>query len=103
MIKSKARVMFKLLRTLFRDVPGAIVDNPHCAGGEPKCMVERMAREEDSADVVVVREKTLGTLNKEPLVKPAASIVASRVDGVFVGDTQDMPDSRYLGVVALFV
>jgi len=95
--------MFKLLRTLFRDVPGAIVDQPHCTRGESKCMVKRMAREEDLADVVVAREETLGTLDKEPLVEPPASVGAFRVDCVLVGDTQDVPNSRDLGVVALLV
>lgn len=100
-IKSKSRVMFELLRTLFRDVPGAIVDKPHCAGGEPKCMVKRMAREENLADVVVACEETFSALDEEPLIKPAARIGAFRVDCVLVGNTQDMPDSGDLGIVAL--
>lgn len=103
MIKSKARVVFKLLGTLFRDVPGATVHQPHCTRGEPKCVVERMAREEDLADIVVAREETLGTLDKEPLVEPPSSIGAFRIDGVLVRDTQDVPDSRDLGMVALLI
>lgn len=103
MIKSKARVMFKLLGTLFRDVPGAMVHQPHRARGEPKRVVERMAREENSADVVVARAETLGALDKEPLVEPPSSISAFRIDGVLVRDTQDVPDSRDLGMVALLI
>lgn len=100
LIKPKARVMFELLRALFRDVAGAVVDQPHCACSEAKRMVKSMAREEDLADFVVTCEDALCTLGKKPLVKPPASISAFRVDRVFVCDAEDMPDSRDLGVVA---
>lgn len=58
---------------------------------------------ENLADVVVARKETLGTLDEEPVIKSPTSVCAFRVDYVLVGDTQDIPDSRDLGVVALVV
>lgn len=95
--------MFEFGWALFCDVSSTIVRQPHRTGGKSERMVKGVAWEEDLADAVVACEDSACALGKKPLVKPLPSICAFRIDGVFVRDAKDVPDSGNLREVASLI